>query len=411
MKYLSNKQILIAITGGIAAYKSAELVRLCIKSGATVRVVMTQAAKAFITPLTLQALSGHPVHDNLLDEQAEAAMGHIELARWADMVIVAPASANTLAELVQGKANQLLTAVCLATRAPIFIAPAMNQVMWQAPATQQNIQQLIQRGIMTIGPDSGEQACGDIGPGRMVEPSAILQALTDYFGQPLLAGRRVLITGGPTQEAIDPVRYISNHSSGKMAYALATAAAQAGAIVTLITGPTTLSAPERVTTIEVVTAEQMLQSVEQQLSAQDIFISAAAVADYRCAQVADQKIKKDAEQISLNLIKNPDILATMAAQYPEKMTIGFAAETQSVLEHAQQKLQRKQCDMIIANDVSSSDMGFNADDNQVIVMTKQQQTPLPCMRKTALAPMLIEFIANYYEEHYAKQHSTAENIE
>jgi phosphopantothenoylcysteine decarboxylase/phosphopantothenate--cysteine ligase len=318
MLSLSNKRILLGITGGIAAYKCAELTRLFIKAGAEVRVVMTQSATEFITPLTLQALSGNRVHLDLLDPEAEAAMGHIELARWADLVLVAPATANSIARITHGEADDILTTLVLATPAPIAIAPAMNQGMWSDAQTQANMAALAARGYTLIGPGSGEQACGDVGLGRLSEPDEIVTACAALFDTGALAGRHVVITGGPTREALDPVRYISNHSSGKMAYALAAEAAAAGARVTLISGPVTLATPDRVTRVDVVSAQDMLAATLEVVGSSDVFIGVAAVADYRPAQIAEQKIKKAGDEMTLSLVKNPDIIAEVArlAQRP-----------------------------------------------------------------------------------------------
>lgn len=401
MLQLCNKRILLGITGGIAAYKAAELVRELRKAKAEVRVVMTKAAQEFITPLTLQALSGNPVHYSMLDPEAEAGMGHIELARWADVILVAPASADFLARLSQGMGNDLLTTLCLATDAPLALAPAMNQAMWRDEMTQANIERLIElkgKHLHVFGPGDGEQACGDIGPGRMLEPELIAQQCANLFDTQSLAGKDVIITAGPTREAIDPVRFISNHSSGKMGYALAAAARDAGARVTIISGPVNLSAPEKVAVIQVESASDMLDaSLEQQKNC-DIFIAAAAVADYRPLQIAQQKIKKSDDQIQLSLIKNPDIVATIAQLEEKPFVIGFAAETRDVVEYARGKLERKNLDMIIANDVSDQSIGFNSDNNAVMAFWGQNQQEFPQMAKSALATQLIELIANQYSE-------------
>ncbi len=374
MSSLTNKQIVLGVTGGIAAYKSADLVRRLQDAGARVRVVMTTAAQEFITPLTMQALSGNPVHTLLLDSAAEAGMGHIQLARWADLVLVVPASANFIARLAQGQGDDLLATICLATAAPIALAPAMNQGMWLNASTQTNLQILRERKVQIFGPAEGSQACGDVGPGRMLEPLAIIDAASDLFQSGILSGKKVVITAGPTQEAIDPVRYISNHSSGKMGYALAQAAVEAGAITVLISGPTQLAVPERVEYISVTTAEEMLQASLVHVSGCDIFIAAAAVADYRVAQIAPQKIKKgETDSLTLTLIKNPDIVETIAALKVKPYTVGFAAESENLLDYAQQKLQRKNLDLIIANNISSNDIGFNSDNNAVTVIDPKQQ--------------------------------------
>ncbi|MBD2857426.1 bifunctional phosphopantothenoylcysteine decarboxylase/phosphopantothenate--cysteine ligase CoaBC [Spongiibacter sp. KMU-158] len=394
MKQLSNRQILLGITGGIAAYKSAELVRRLKDHGADVRVVMTAAAQEFITPLTLQALSGNPVHTTLLDPEAEAGMGHIELARWADLILVAPASADFMARLANGRGDDLLTTLCLATPAPIALAPAMNQGMWRDPATQANAAILQQRQIHLFGPAAGEQACGDIGPGRMLEAEQLAEHAAALFQTRCLDGIKLTITAGPTREAIDPVRYISNHSSGKMGYALAEAAADAGAQVTLISGPCNLSAPERVNCVNVVSAEDMLTASLNHLG--EIFIACAAVADYRPVAAADQKIKKSQASMSIELVRNPDIVSTVASHAQRPFTVGFAAETQDVLHYAKDKLQRKNLDMIIANDVSNSEIGFNADQNAVTAIWPKGETSLPQASKTQLARQLIALIAEQY---------------
>ncbi|WP_432472236.1 bifunctional phosphopantothenoylcysteine decarboxylase/phosphopantothenate--cysteine ligase CoaBC [Amphritea sp. HPY] len=398
MQRLTNRQIVLGITGGIAAYKSAELTRILKGAGADVRVVMTAAATEFITPLTMQALSGHQVHQHLLDPEAEAGMGHIELAKWADMVLIAPASADFMARLDNGHGNDLLTTICLATEAPIVLAPAMNQAMWRDPQTQANARSLQQKNIRLLGPGVGEQACGDTGPGRMLEPTQIAQQAADLFDLGLLCGKRVFITAGPTREALDPVRYISNHSSGKMGYALAEAAIDAGAQVTLISGPVNLPAPQRCEVIRVESAEQMLDASLQNISQCDIFIASAAVADYRPVSIAEHKMKKGNEEImELHLVKNPDIVATVAGLERKPFTVGFAAETQNVVTYAQGKLVRKNLDLIIANDVSRSDIGFNSDDNAVTVVSRHHVKPLPLSSKRQLAGQLIEMIASQYE--------------
>ena len=394
MSSLSNKQILLGVTGGIAAYKSADLIRRLQDAGARVRVVMTAAAQEFITPLTMQALSGHPVHSALLDPEAEAGMGHIQLARWADLVLVAPASADFIARLTQGQGSDLLTTVCLATAAPIAIAPAMNQGMWKNASTQANIQTLRERKIHIFGPADGGQACGDIGPGRMLESLELTAAAAGLFQSGLLAGKKVVITAGPTREAIDPVRYISNHSSGKMGYALAQAAMEAGANTILISGPTTLAAPDRVETVSVTTAAEMLQASLTHGTGCDLFIAAAAVADYRAAEVAAQKVKKGQEEsLTLTLVKNPDIVATIAGLAQKPFTVGFAAESENLLEHAQQKLQRKNLDLIIANNISLSGIGFNSDENAVTLIDSQQTLEISQRSKYQLARELIEIMA------------------
>lgn len=398
MQQLNNKQILLGVTGGIAAYKAAELIRRLQDFGAIVRVVMTKAAQEFITPLTLQALSGNPVHCDLLDTEAEAAMGHIELARWADLVLVAPASADFMARLANGQADDLLATVCLATDAGIAIAPAMNQAMWRDAATQANLETLLNKPVAIFGPGDGSQACGDIGPGRMLEASILAEMTADQFQSNVLDGVNVVITAGPTREAIDPVRYISNHSSGKMGFALAQAAVEAGASVTLIAGPVSLAGPDRVLRIDVDSAEQMHQATMDNLANCDIFIGAAAVADYRPARIVNQKIKKSAEAISIELIRNPDIIAEVASHQQRPFTVGFAAETQDVISYAQGKLKKKNLDLIIANDVSNTEIGFNSDDNAVTVIWNGGEKALPLASKQQLSRCLLSEIAQRYRE-------------
>lgn len=394
MRSLANKQILLGVTGGIAAYKSADLVRRLQDAGASVQVVMTPAAQEFITPLTMQALSGNPVHTQLLDPEAEAGMGHIQLARWADLVLIAPATADFIARLTQGMGNDLLTSICLATAAPIALAPAMNQGMWHNQATQANLDTLIQRKIHIFGPADGGQACGDIGPGRMLEPLQLVDAAARLFTSGSLAGKKVVITAGPTREALDPVRYLSNYSSGKMGYALAQAAAEAGADTVLISGPTQLPALARVRRINVVSAEQMHFVSQQEAKGCDLFIAAAAVADYRPAQIAAQKIKKgESDTLTLTLVKNPDIVASIAALNPKPFTIGFAAESENLLEYARAKLQRKNLDLIVANNISDSKIGFNSDDNAVTVMDNNSTIELSQRSKHQLARDLIALFA------------------
>ena len=394
MNSLVNKRVLLGVTGGIAAYKSADLVRRLQDLGADVRVVMTPAAQAFITPLTMQALSGNPVHTELLDPEAEAGMGHIELARWADLVLVAPATADFLARLANGEGNDLLTTLCLATPAKICVAPAMNQGMWQSPATQNNLSLLSDRNIVNLGTAEGSQACGDIGPGRMIEPAVLAQMAAQQFESGVLAGRSVVITAGPTREALDPVRYISNHSSGKMGYALAEAAAEAGAKVTLISGPTALPAPEHCQLIQVESAQEMHDASIAQLDHCDLFIASAAVADYRAAQIAEQKIKKTKnDAMVIELVKNPDIVTAVANHEKRPFTIGFAAETQAVVHYARDKLVRKNLDGVVANDVSQSSIGFNSDDNEVTVVWPDSEHVIEKCSKAQLARLLIHKIA------------------
>ena len=392
---LQNKRLLLGITGGIAAYKSPEIVRRLRDAGAEVRVVMTRGAMEFITPLTLQAVSSNRVHSDLLDADAEAAMGHIELARWADAIVVAPVTADALARFAQGRADDLLTTLLRASDAPVLLAPAMNQAMWRDAATQENSQILSQRGYCSVGPADGAQACGDIGAGRMSEPLAIVAAASDLFEQQTLTGQHVVITAGPTRERIDPVRYLSNFSTGKMGFALAEAAAEAGAKVTLIAGPVNLSTPDRVERIDVISADQMLAAAQQFAAPASIFIAAAAVADFRPSAAADQKIKKtsDIETMQLDLVKNPDILKSVAESDHSLFCVGFAAETENLLAHARAKLARKALNMIVVNDVSRSDIGFAADDNEVVVITPKDAVKLEKANKRHLARRLIQLIA------------------
>lgn len=432
------KNILLGITGGIAAYKSASFARLLIKSGYDVRVIMTASAQAFITPLTLQALTGNPVHIDLLDESAELGMGHIELAKWADLLIIAPATANTIAKLAMGVADDLLTTVCLATTAPILVAPAMNQQMWQHPSVKLNLQTLTDYDYEIIQPASGEQACGDIGEGRLPEPEQLLEYVQYFIAAQItpqvLAGKNVTITAGPTIEAIDPVRYLSNHSTGKMGFALAKACRNAGARVTLIVGgKVPLPTPLLVNRIDVLSAEEMLMTARQCASdnicechghhhhdhdhhhhhdhdefgndmevepvstATDIFIATAAVADYRTRDVVPQKIKKTQDQMSLDLVKNPDILATIAKEFPEVFVVGFAAETQDIEKYARGKLDAKNLDMIACNDVSRTDIGFGSDDNAMTVFFKDKSAGVTLEKasKDKIAEQLVALIGEH----------------
>ncbi|KZZ26817.1 phosphopantothenoylcysteine decarboxylase [Alcanivorax sp. HI0083] len=399
MQRLMNKRVLLGVTGGIAAYKAADLVRRLQDVGAQVRVVMTQGACEFITPLTMQALSGHPVHTTLLDPTAEAAMGHIELARWADLVLIAPASANFMARLAHGHGNDLLTTLCLATGAPIAIAPAMNQQMWADLSTQKNQLILQEKGITIFGPGSGSQACGEVGAGRMLEPLEIIQQAAEVFDYQLLTGKHVVITAGPTRESIDPVRYITNKSSGKMGFALAEAAAEAGARVTLIAGPVYLPTPSRVERVDVVRAVDMYETCMDVVEKGcDVFIATAAVADYRPTVTADHKIKKSTEEIHLTLVKNPDIVASVAEHAKRPFTVGFAAETQDVMAYAQGKLVNKKLDMIATNDVSGTNVGFNSDNNALTVIWPSGHKVLPLASKAQIAKQLIELIAIRYKD-------------
>ncbi len=401
MQDLQGKRIVVGITGGIAAYKTIELIRLLRKAKAEVRAVLTLAAAEFVTPLTLQAVSGNAVSQSLLDPQAELAMGHIELAKWADVIVIAPASADFIARLHAGMANDLLSTICLATAAPILLAPAMNQQMYRQTVTQRNLENLRERGILFVGPNSGEQACGDVGFGRMSEPTEIYTALLTHFvsGQNLTQ-LRVAVTAGPTREAIDPVRYISNHSSGKMGFAIAEAFAKRGAQVTLISGPVNLPTPSQVKRINVTSAQEMYRQAMQSAVENQLFIGCAAVADYRVEQVAEQKIKKtgDNDELTLKLVKNPDIIASVAGLTEKRpFTVGFAAETQNVEQYAKDKLQRKNLDMICANDVSGGQV-FNADQNALHLFWRNGEKRLPLADKTKLAEALVNEIVERYSK-------------
>lgn len=409
---LEQKNVLLGISGGIAAYKTPDLVRKFIAQGANVRVVMTDSAKEFVSPLALQAVSGNKISNSLLDEDAEAAMGHIELARWADIFVIAPATANIMAKLTHGLADDLLTTLALATKAPIAIAPAMNQQMWAAPATTENLQKLQHRGVLQIGPDSGEQACGDIGYGRMSEPEDIVTFVANYLAgktnneeisneqinhpPSVFAGKKIMITAGPTREALDPVRYISNHSSGKMGYAIAEAAQKMGAEITLVSGPVSVSPPANIKLVSVVSAQEMHDAVMAHIQTQDIFIGCAAVADFRLTDIPTHKVKKKDGLLTLSFEQNPDILKTVAALSNPPFTLGFAAETHDVEAYAKGKLKRKKLNMIAANDVSSSDLGFNSDRNALTVITKNKTISLPAASKYALAIELLKLLNNEY---------------
>lgn len=395
MLSLTNKRILLGITGGIAAYKSAELTRLLVKAGAEVHVAMTPSATEFITPLTLQALSGNRVHLDLLDAEAEAGMGHIELARWADLIVIAPATADFMARMTHGQADDLLTAVILASTAQIAIAPAMNQAMWADGITQSNLEALQLRRIHVWGPASGEQACGDVGPGRMIEPQEIADRCAGMFETTRLTGKKVLITGGPTREAIDPVRFISNHSSGKMAFALATEAAAAGAQVSLVSGPVHLPTPERVGRTDVESAEQMLEAVMERVADTDIFIGVAAVADYRPATIEAQKIKKNADSMTLALVKNPDIISRVAALTDGPMVVGFAAETEHLEANGTEKLKRKGLDLLFANKATET---FNSDEVTVTALSGHSQQTLGPGSKLNIARLMLDLIAEHLEQ-------------
>lgn len=398
---MAVRKILLGVSGGIAAYKSAELVRLLKKAGHEVRVVMTQGAQAFVTQMTFQALSGEPVRTSLLDPEAEAGMGHIELAKWADQVVIAPASANFIARLANGMADDLLTTVCCATEAPIAVVPAMNQAMWRNARTQRNIRLLSEDSQISLwGPDQGDQACGDTGPGRMLE-AAVIAGLVEgeKASAGVLAGKRVVITAGPTREPIDPVRYISNHSSGKMGYALAVAARDAGAQVVLVSGPVALPAPAGVEVRGVMTAADMLKASSLAVDEGcDLFIATAAVADYRPENCANDKIKKTGEAMALSLTRNPDTLATIAARSDAPYAVGFAAETSDVARYAQEKMQRKNLGMIVANDVSAPGLGFNSDNNAVTVFWPNGQEAIGPDTKAAIALRLVALIGEHLKQ-------------
>lgn len=396
------KRVLLGVSGGIAAYKSPDLVRRLRDRGHEVRVVMTRAAQDFITPLSLQAVSGQPVHTTLLDEQAEAAMGHIELARWADVVLIAPASADIIARLAHGLADDLLSTLCLASEAPIVLAPAMNRRMWAAAATQANVKTLRARGVCLLGPGSGDQACGEVGEGRMLEPAELAADLDALVfadsGDPGLTGLGVLITAGPTREAIDPVRYISNHSSGKMGYAVAAAARAGGASVILVSGPSDLPAPPGVERVNVESAAEMRDAVMSRVEGCDIFIAAAAVSDYRPAERAEQKIKKKAKALELALVRNVDILAEVASGDHPPFTVGFAAETEKLETYAREKLRRKSLDMIAANPVAGPNLGFGVDTNRLRAFWKDGEADLGEASKTELANRLVALVVERFRE-------------
>ena len=391
MARLFNRNFIVGVTGSIAAYKAAELTRSLIREGANVRVIMTEGACEFITPLTLQALSGHEVHTDLLDTEAEAAMGHIELARWADAFLIAPASADSIARLVQGRADDLLGACALATPAPVFVAPAMNQEMWAKQATQDNVQTLISRGIAMLGPSSGSQACGDVGAGRLLEPDDIVSAVIAHLCTGTLSGLHVVVTAGPTREPICPVRYISNRSSGKMGYALAEACINAGAKTTLISGPVSCEPPSGATVINVETTQEMFDASIATAATADIFIGAAAVVDFKPTTVSDQKIKRSGvEAMDLSLVPNPDIIASVAGSKARpKLVVGFAAETHDVQDYARKKLASKSLDFIFANDVSDHSIGFNSEHNAGVLIGRDSDIVLPMSSKRVLAESMI----------------------
>jgi len=397
---MNGQNIILGISGGIAAYKTPELVRRLRDRGSEVQIVMTRSANEFVTETTLQAVSGRPVRQNLWDKDAEAAMGHIELARWADLVLIAPATAEIMSRLASGSASDLLTTLCLATEAPINIAPAMNHVMWAHPAVQENLQRLTARGVRVLGPDNGDQACGETGPGRMLQPDDIVAEITAPVAvadieKPILSGKTVMITAGPTREALDPVRFISNRSSGKMGYALANAARDAGARVILISGPVSMQALDNIECVDVESAREMYVATQDRIAEVDIFIAAAAVADYYPADVQPDKIKKSAEEMSIDLIRSPDILASVAKINGGPFTVGFAAETENLREYALGKLKAKNLDMIVANKVGKN-LGFDSDDNAVEVLWSGGEQSFPLGAKATLAHGLVKLIAERY---------------
>jgi len=393
--FFSKKNVLIGVTGGIAAYKSAEIIRLFKKDGADVRVVMTKSAKEFITPLTLQAISGNEIHDSLLDVKAESAMGHIELAKWADIILIAPCTAETIAKITHGRADDLIGAILLASKAIKYIAPAMNMNMWTDKSTQENYKTLLNRDISFIGPGIGEQACGDIGPGRMEEPDNIIEFIKTSSKSGPLSGKKITITAGPTREQIDPVRFISNNSSGKMGYALADAAIEAGALVNLVSGPVSIKADKHANLIKVNSAKEMFDNVVNCMNDSDIFIACAAVSDFRPSDYSDKKIKKDnLEHIDIHFEKNEDILSYVASEYPSAFIVGFAAETANVNTNAKNKLKSKNLNMIISNDVSNKSIGFDVDDNEVNVITNNETIFLKKDKKIRIAREIFKIIAS-----------------
>ena len=395
MKSLANKNILLGVTGGIAAYKSAEIVRHLKKSGASVRVVMTRSAEEFITPLTLQALSGNRVSTELLDAEAEAAMGHIELAKWADGILIAPATANTIARLSSGRGDDLLSTVTLAFDGPISVAPAMNQAMWRDERTQENLKKLIDQDFGICGPGSGEQACGDVGLGRMLEPLDIINMFSLSFNEGTLSGKKILITAGPTQEPIDPVRFITNRSSGKMGYSLVEAALESGANVTLISGPVNIEPPSNCNFVSIKTAKEMYDAVMHHISGMDVYIGTAAVSDYSPAQASDSKIKKDGSSspMVLELKENQDILKSVSELEQRPYVVGFAAETNDLIKNAEKKLSNKNLDLIIANDVSNKEIGFDSDDNEVTLITEKEKYLIERQNKRKVSKKIIDFIS------------------
>ena len=393
--FFFKKNVLIGVTGGIAAYKSAEIIRLFKKDNADVRVVMTESAKELITPLTLQAISGNEIHDSLVDVKAESAMGHIELARWADIILIAPCTAETIAKITHGRADDLIGAIFLASKANKYIAPAMNMNMWSDKSTQENYNTLLKRDISFIGPAIGEQACGDIGPGRMEEPENIIEFIkTSYKSGPLF-GKKITITAGPTREQIDPVRFISNNSSGKMGYALADAAIEAGAIVNLVSGPVSIKTDNHINLIKINSAEEMFDNVVKCMNDSDIFIGCAAVSDFKPSDYSDNKIKKDdIENIDIKLEKNEDILTYVASEYASAYVVGFAAETADVNVNAKKKLKSKNLNMIISNDVSNKSIGFDVDNNEVNVITNKETIFLKKDKKIRIAREILKIISS-----------------
>ena len=392
--FFKNKNILLGVTGGIAAYKAAEIIRCFKKEGADVRVVMTESAKEFITPLTLQAVSGNEIHDSLLDIKAESAMGHIELAKWTDILLIAPCTAETMAKITHGRADDLLGSIILASKANIYLAPAMNMNMWLDESTQENFKILSSREITFIGPAKGEQACGDVGPGRMEEPNDIIEFIKIYEKKGPLLDKKITITAGPTREQIDPVRFISNNSSGKMGYAMAEAAVEFGAEVNLVSGPVSLDADRSINLIKVNSAYEMLQSVIKCMDYSDIFIGCAAVSDFKPSKYSDKKIKKeDIKNIDLELEKNEDILSYVSSKFPSAYVVGFAAETFDINDNAKKKLESKNLNMIISNDVSNDSIGFDVEDNEVNVITKNEEIFLKKDKKIRIAREILKIIS------------------
>ena len=395
MNSLANKNILLGVTGGIAAYKSAEIVRSLKKAGSSVRVVMTKSAEEFITPLTLQALSGNKVSSELLDPESELGMGHIELAKWADAILIAPATANTLAKLASGRGDDLLSSISLAFEGPISLAPAMNQAMWKDSRTEENIKKLINSKFQIYGPGSGEQACGDVGLGRMLEPDEIISSFSLLFEEGLLMNKSILISAGPTQEPIDPVRYITNKSSGKMGYSLAQASLEAGAKVTLISGPVNIEAPEGVHLVKIKTAEEMHEAVMHHIRNSDVFISSAAVADYKPENFSKEKIKKSNKDldISIPMTENKDILKSVGAMENKPYLVGFAAETNDLIKNAKLKLSKKKLDLIVANDISNTEIGFDSDENEVTLINNEIELFIEKGPKKRVASKIIQYIS------------------